>query len=78
MSDSNEVEEDDDGAFMIDLEVTIQWVGPELPDEEQVLTPIKRFIKKIVKTYSKRAKLVNMKTNIYEIGFEDEDVFSEN
>lgn len=67
-----------DEIFMIDLDVTIQWEGPELPDEEQVLMPIKRFIRKIVKTYSKRAKLVNVKTNIYETGFEEEESVKDN
>ena len=66
-----------DNTYMIDLDIKMQWVGPELPDEEHVLIPIKRFIGKIVRTYSKRAKLVSMKTNIYEIGFEEEELFQD-
>jgi hypothetical protein len=70
--------DEDDDTYMIDLDITIQWVGPELPDEDQVLAPIKRFIKKIVKTYSARAKLLIVKTNIYEVGFEEEESFKDN
>lgn len=64
---------DEPEGFMMDVAFTIQWRGDEMPDEETILAPMKRFIKTTVKAYSKVAKIVNMKTNIYEVGFEGEE-----
>lgn len=72
MRDTEEDTETDTGVYYIDLDMTIEYIGDELPSEDAIIAPIKSFINKTIKTYKKKAKLVNLKTNIYEAGFEDE------
>lgn len=57
--------------FMIDLRVTIEYSGEEIPDEEYFILPIKQFIKKSLKAYKKTARIVAIKTGIYTVGFEE-------
>ncbi len=66
---------EDERTYMIDLNLSIENIGEDIPDEDAILAPIKRFIKKTVKTYSKTCRIVNIKTNLYETGYEEENVF---
>ncbi len=68
---------DESGAFIINLEMAIEWKGDEIPDEDTIIAPIKRFVKKTIKAYAKKAKLVNIKTNVYEVGYEEEEVYDD-
>lgn len=73
----SDITENEDGTFIIDLKITMEWKGESLPDDDTIIAPIKRFVKKTIKAYEKKVRLVNVKTNIYEIEYEEE-AFEEN
>ncbi len=59
----------DEKVFFLDFKLCIEFTGEELPDEEVLLTPIKQFIKKRMKTYQKTSRVVLSNTKLYESGY---------
>ncbi len=57
--------------YYLDLSLSVEFTGDEMPEEEVLLTPIKAYIKKQMKAYKNTSRMVALKTNIYESDFED-------
>ncbi len=60
--------------YNIDLNIALLFEGEEIPCEETLILPIKAYIKKHVKAYKKTTRVVVLETNIYESGYEKQEV----
>jgi hypothetical protein len=57
--------------YFIDLKVGLEFEGDDLPCEEVLLTPIKKFIKAHIKVYKKTTRIVIMNSKLCEVGYEE-------
>jgi hypothetical protein len=56
--------------YYIDLQIGIEFTGDDIPCEETILIPIKRYIKDHIKAYKKTCKIVIINSKICQAEYE--------
>jgi hypothetical protein len=64
--------------YYIDLKVGLEFIGEDIPCEETLLSPIKKYVKDHIKVYKNTTRIVVMDSKIAEAGYDEESVPDEN
>jgi hypothetical protein len=57
-------------AYYIELKVGLEFKGEDIPDEETLITPVKKYAKDHLKAYKKTTRIVVLDSTICESGYE--------
>jgi len=60
--------------YFLEFAVLVEYTGTELPDDDIIIGPIKKYAKKHLKAYEKTSKITNLKISAWEDGYEEEIV----
>jgi len=60
--------------YFLEFAVLVEYTGEEMPDDDILIGPIKKYAKKHLKAYKETSKITNLKINAWEEGYEQEIV----
>jgi hypothetical protein len=59
--------------FFVGLKVEMEFEGHDIPDEEILLAPIKKFVKDHIKCYKKTTRVTSVDSTVREVFDEEEE-----